>query len=1041
MNQQEAFFIWLSSVVPQSRLSDYYIVIADVESYAKKKKLIPGSIFDITDPAVIQKISNALDADRFFRLLHKKQMKSITESCDYLKRFLKENSNRLKDVSISSTGKTTNEGSEPQTREIIHPAIQSEASELKSSGSDSLSTAALDSNMSEDASGIHVVDFLSSTDYSFAKPIRVSYFGDEHFEASWKTLYIRISKLLYEDYPHIFAEQVEHHGSNPKGKLIYSEAELNQMRVPALVEHGIYIETNRSATEIVKNIKRLLDLCGVDYENLIIYYSRPNEEPMPTDALQNTDEQDSSVKPVEQELAAEDAAIAFLQEKNIDYLDYRNRSGCLWVIGGNELENTLKELVSFGMHFRFKPGGGNLTNGQDAWWTKDYANQIYDSTLDGTMTAQQSQSEVDGQRDVISKDAASGKKAAAPELEISEVDELLHDERFAQLRESLSRNGIRTIGDLKAIKLWPFMNRHDLYSIGMRQTILEQVNALLYPKPELDDSQLFVLRVGDVSYKGPNPSAAFLRFCDSFSTRFPLQFRLLVGAKIRDGTTVPIKKSEDEEQCLKLTNVTAYISESLSRADVVRYAGWICGKCGEVPIEISASEPTVHIYPERDQEEIRTDIQTDNLATVEEHEHVDQVESAVPSETYSIPEPETVIDNTPETDEEPIQEQAPIPETVSPTQTATDRGLDPLLSDIEREVLKADIDGTSYEDVKNSFGLTMLATRQAIEAAPHVVDINGRLIHEEAFIDWEDGATQLEEILDKLMHKNDGYVSSSQLYEYAKTEMTMFLNDNDINEERAVYDMAQHLFGKVQFHGKQYKFAGKMHISNPKDDISSNLDVYRKYAADQGGVFSFPALVEYLGRIGMGTGNLRMQMRVYSEPIFLYYENGIFMYADFMNIDSAWKSSMKKALNELLTEANGHIILRELPEEWLAQLPLLPQGLPWTPLLLQSVLRWYSEELGARTISAMDGQAVDTLHTMLVTLDSPIQSFGDVVITWLVETENEQRDFEAEELRRNLVEAGIIQGNELIWNMPKALKQDERFAWDASGAHVRVEVK
>lgn len=964
MNQQEAFYTWLSSIVPQSRLSDYYIVIADVESYAKKKKLIPGSIFDITDPAVIQRISNAVGADRFFRLLHKKQMRSITESCDYLKRYLKENSNRLKDVPIPPTEKAPNEGIEPQTRTIIRPVIQSKDSELEKSEPDSAPTSDLGkNNIVEDPKRAFSVDFLNSTDYSYTKPIRISYFGDEHFETSWKTLYVRVAKLLYEDYPHVFVEQVEQHNSNSKGKLIYSEAELPQMRVPALVESGFYIETNRSSTEIVKNIKRLLDLCGVDYENLSIIYSFPNEESIPTDASHSTDEPADSEKPVDQ------------------------------------------------------------------------------SSLDEVTVEQQSQHEVEKQSDIISEGAAPEKSVTAPEPEISEVDVLLHDDRFAPLRETLSRNGIRTIGELKAIKLWPFMNRHDLYSIGMRQTILEQVNALLYPKPELDDSQLFVLRVGDVSYKGSSPSVAFLRFCDSFSTRFPLQFRLLIGAKMRDGATVPVKKSDDEEQCLKLTNVTAYIPESLSRADVVRYAGWICGKCGEVPIEISASEPTVIVYPERDQEEIRTDSQADNNATVEEHDHVDQTEGAAPSESYSIPNPETPIDYTPTTDEEPIQEQIPISETVSPTQTATDRGLDPLLSDIEREVLKADIDGTSYEDVKNSFGLTMLATRQAIEAAPHVVEINGRLIHEEAFIDWEDGATLLEEILDKLMHKNDGYVSSSQLYEYAKTEMTMFLNDNDINEERAVYDMAQHLFGKVQFHGKQYKFAGKIHISNPKNDISSNLDVYRKYAADQGGVFSFSALVEYLGRIGMGTGNLRMQMRVYSEPIFLYYENGTFMYADFMNIDSTWKASVKKALNALLSEVNGHIILRELPEEWLAQLPLLPQSRPWTPLLLQSVLRWYSEELGARTISAMDGQAVDTLHTMLVTLDSPIQSFGDVVITWLVETENEQRDFEAEELRRNLVEAGIIQGNELIWNMPKALKQDERFAWDATGAHVRVEVK
>ena len=77
---------------------------------------------------------------------------------------------------------------------------------------------------------------------------------------------------------------------------------------------------------------------------------------------------------------------------------------------------------------------------------------------------------------------------------------------------------------------------------------------------------------------------------------------------------------------------------------------------------------------------------------------------------------------------------------------------------------------------------------------------------------------------------------------------------------------------------------------------------------------------------------------------------------------------------------------------------------------------------------------------MLVANDSPIQTFGDVVVSYLVENDIDKRSFEAETLRLLLVDAGIIQGNELIWNMPKALNNDERFAWDASGDHVIVEI-
>ena len=75
---------------------------------------------------------------------------------------------------------------------------------------------------------------------------------------------------------------------------------------------------------------------------------------------------------------------------------------------------------------------------------------------------------------------------------------------------------------------------------------------------------------------------------------------------------------------------------------------------------------------------------------------------------------------------------------------------------------------------------------------------------------------------------------------------------------------------------------------------------------------------------------------------------------------------------------------------------------------------------------------------MLVENNSPIQNFGDVVISYLLENDVEERTFKAEDMRGILVKADILRGNELIWNMPKALKGDSRFAWDAKGESVTV---
>ena len=364
----------------------------------------------------------------------------------------------------------------------------------------------------------------------------------------------------------------------------------------------------------------------------------------------------------------------------------------------------------------------------------------------------------------------------------------------------------------------------------------------------------------------------------------------------------------------------------------------------------------------------------------------------------------------------------------------------PLLAEMEQIVLGKDMDGISYDDLKETLQISMVLTKQLVGQANKIVEIRGHLFHKDALIDWEDGANALETIIEKLMQKNNGYISSTQLFEYACIEMNMFLNDNDMCEERAVYDMVQHLFEKEHYHGKTLSFRGKLHISRSDEGIGSNLDVFKKYAVDQGNLFSFTGLVEYLERIGVGVGNLRVQMRMQTEPIFFFYDDDMIVYKDALHIDDAWIKSVATSLEVLFDDAGDHMILRNIPTIWFDRLPAISGNHPWTPLLLQSVLRFYSEELGARTIQALDGQSLETLHTMLVANNSPIQNFGDVIISYILEQNIEERKFEAKELRLLLVDGGVIHGNELIWNMSKALKGDSRFAWDASGNQVTVKI-
>ena len=374
-------------------------------------------------------------------------------------------------------------------------------------------------------------------------------------------------------------------------------------------------------------------------------------------------------------------------------------------------------------------------------------------------------------------------------------------------------------------------------------------------------------------------------------------------------------------------------------------------------------------------------------------------------------------------------EQKPSPET------------EQLLHQAEKFVLERDLDGLTVDELSEKLHATIVQTKKLIDQSMTIVSLARKLVHKDAFVDWEEGAAQIESIIEKLLDRNNGYASSAQLYEYARAEMQMFLNDNDMADEDSVYYIARHLFEKVGWNGKHYAFSWNGHISRGgKESLQTNLDVINKYARDQGGFFRYDDLVDYLEQVGIKTGNLRGQMCIGSKPYFFYYSSEYIITAESMKIDAAWLRQVDRALKRLFEDSGDHIVIRSIMPIWFEQLPSLPGYIPWTALLLQYVLQFYGNKLGVRTIGSELIQKYDVLHAMLVTKDSEIQTFADTVVAYLVDNGIEQRQFDAEELRGKLVSGGLIAGNELIWHMPKAIGKDPRFVWNASGEKVSIKV-
>ena len=329
-------------------------------------------------------------------------------------------------------------------------------------------------------------------------------------------------------------------------------------------------------------------------------------------------------------------------------------------------------------------------------------------------------------------------------------------------------------------------------------------------------------------------------------------------------------------------------------------------------------------------------------------------------------------------------------------------------------------------------------TKNVLDENMNVVAMpESRYIHVDSFVDLDEAADDFERILSTHFAQFGGYSNNQLLFVAASKELSMFLNDNNCESIDKVYAIARFLFEKRRVTGTPYKFYPP-HIFESEPEYPMTLrGLMINLARVNGGILLATDAKDYLQKTMLTYGGLGQLLQIGTTNTFLMYDDNRYLLSETLGIDDTWCSQMHDKMDDLFRMANvAYVIPRDIKTAWLGTLPILPQGLQWTRLLLQEILDKYPS-IGFKSISADITQSHHTLSAAFVPIDSPLQSFPDVVSLFMDEKYELPRRMSGEELRLELRDAGMLESDELIYALPKAL-DDYRFAWSNQNKTVCV---
>lgn len=326
--------------------------------------------------------------------------------------------------------------------------------------------------------------------------------------------------------------------------------------------------------------------------------------------------------------------------------------------------------------------------------------------------------------------------------------------------------------------------------------------------------------------------------------------------------------------------------------------------------------------------------------------------------------------------------------------------------------------------------------RRILAACPEVIDMpGGCLVHASCLAGLEEARDEIGKILARHFRENDGYSNARILFDAARAsgQLSRFLNDNALDDERALFAVTRWLLARKGGDGGPV-FEHPHIFRSPSDRPKAypatigSLMIARARRAD--GVLDVEEAKAWLESVGFKSNTLGWQLKIgASDSAFLMRESGQWILREALELDGRRLARLRDLLDGLFSDGTAWAALRGLKHAFYRELPSLPAHLEWTPLLLQEAIRKTGASAGHRVLfREMGRRPYGALAAAIVPERSPLRTFADLVHALVAERRGLPATMITEDLRYDMVQEKLIGDDELRRDLHRALA-DRRFKW------------